>query len=158
MSTLHHLKRKESRRGFEPRSGPSTYHPNALPLGQTGSSIHHSLPHIPPFYPQLRRSRIPISISHCVLCLFACWLIVSEWPLEWITVSIVKSHCDSFLSVCLSSNSGLIVSLVNRKKNTCPQSWGCTSLCTLYLHAYQVRVTVCDLGLRCCTCVTYFER
>ena len=31
------------------------------------------------------------------------------------------------------------------------------SLCTLYLHACQVRVTVGDSGL-CCTCVTYFER
>ena len=31
------------------------------------------------------------------------------------------------------------------------------SLCTLYLHAYQVRVTVGDSGL-CCTCVAYFER
>ena len=27
----------------------------------------------------------------------------------------------------------------------------------LYLHAYQVRVTAGDLGLYCCTCVTYFE-
>ena len=37
------------------------------------------------------------------------------------------------------------------------------SLCTLYLHACQVRVTVADSGLccctllLCCTCVTYFE-
>ena len=31
------------------------------------------------------------------------------------------------------------------------------SLCTLYLHACQVRVTVGDLGLCCCACVTYFE-
>ena len=31
------------------------------------------------------------------------------------------------------------------------------SLCTLYLHACQVRVTVGDSGLCCCTCVTYFE-
>ena len=30
------------------------------------------------------------------------------------------------------------------------------SLCTLYLHACQVRVTVGDSGLCCCTCVTYF--
>ena len=30
------------------------------------------------------------------------------------------------------------------------------SLCTLHLHACQVRVTVGDSGL-CCTCVTYFE-
>ena len=29
--------------------------------------------------------------------------------------------------------------------------------CTLYLHACQVRVTVGDTGLCCCTCVTYFE-
>ena len=37
---------------------------------------------------------------------------------------------------------------------------GCTSgvsLCTLYLHACQVRATVGDQGLCCCTCVTYFE-
>ena len=32
------------------------------------------------------------------------------------------------------------------------------SLCTLRLHACQVRVTVGDSGLCCCTCVTYFER
>ena len=32
------------------------------------------------------------------------------------------------------------------------------SLCTLYLHVCQVRVTVGDLGLCCCTCVMYFER
>ena len=33
------------------------------------------------------------------------------------------------------------------------------SLCTLYLHACKVRVTVGDSGLCCCTCVsTYFER
>ena len=32
------------------------------------------------------------------------------------------------------------------------------SLCTLYLHACQVRVTVGDTGLCCCTCVTYFGR
>ena len=33
------------------------------------------------------------------------------------------------------------------------------SLCTLYLHACQVRVTVGDSGFCCCcTCVTYFER
>ena len=31
------------------------------------------------------------------------------------------------------------------------------SLCTLYLHACQMRVTVDDSGL-CCTCVTYFAR
>ena len=29
---------------------------------------------------------------------------------------------------------------------------------TLYLHTYQVRVTVGDSGLCCCTRVTYFER
>ena len=29
-----------------------------------------------------------------------------------------------------------------------------TSLCTLYLHVWQVRVTVGDSGLCCCTCVT----
>ena len=28
----------------------------------------------------------------------------------------------------------------------------------MYLHAVQVRVTVGDWGLCCCTCVTYFER
>ena len=28
----------------------------------------------------------------------------------------------------------------------------------MYLHACQVRVTVGDASLRCCTCVTYFER
>ena len=33
--------------------------------------------------------------------------------------------------------------------------WG---LCTLYLHACHVRVTVGDSGLCCCSCVTYFER
>ena len=32
------------------------------------------------------------------------------------------------------------------------------SLCTLYLHAFQVRVIVGDSGLCCSTCVTYFER
>ena len=31
------------------------------------------------------------------------------------------------------------------------------SLCTLYLHACQVRVTLGDSGLCCCTCVTYFR-
>ena len=30
-------------------------------------------------------------------------------------------------------------------------------LCTLYLHACQVGVTVGDSGLCCCTCVTCFE-
>ena len=29
------------------------------------------------------------------------------------------------------------------------------SLCTLHLHAHQVRVTVGNSGLCCCTCVTY---
>ena len=39
-------------------------------------------------------------------------------------------------------------------------SWGCTwwGLCTLYLHACQVKCTVGDSDLCCCTCVTYFER
>ena len=32
------------------------------------------------------------------------------------------------------------------------------SLCTLYLHACQVRVTVGDSGLCCCICVMYIER
>ena len=32
------------------------------------------------------------------------------------------------------------------------------SLCTSHLHACQVRVTVGDSGLCCCTCVAYFER
>ena len=32
------------------------------------------------------------------------------------------------------------------------------SLCTLHLHACQVRVTIGDSGLCCCTCVTYFAR
>ena len=32
------------------------------------------------------------------------------------------------------------------------------SLCALYLLACQVRVTVGDLGLCCCVCVTSFER
>ena len=31
------------------------------------------------------------------------------------------------------------------------------SLCTLYLPARQVRFTIGDSGLCCCTCVTYFE-
>ena len=31
------------------------------------------------------------------------------------------------------------------------------SLCTLYLHACQVRVAVGDSGLCCCSCVTYFK-
>ena len=31
------------------------------------------------------------------------------------------------------------------------------SLCAWYLHACQVRVTVGDSGLCCCTCVAYFE-
>ena len=31
------------------------------------------------------------------------------------------------------------------------------SLCTLYLHACQVRVTVGSSGLRCCICVMYIE-
>ena len=31
-------------------------------------------------------------------------------------------------------------------------------LCTLYLHACTVRVTVGDAALCCCTCFTYFER
>ena len=31
------------------------------------------------------------------------------------------------------------------------------SLCTLYLHACLVRVTISDSGLCCCTCVTHFE-
>ena len=31
------------------------------------------------------------------------------------------------------------------------------SLCTLYLHACQVRVTVGGLGLCCCVCVTSFK-
>ena len=38
---------------------------------------------------------------------------------------------------------------------------GCTSgrvYCTLYLHVCQVRVTLGASGLRCCTCVTCFER
>ena len=29
--------------------------------------------------------------------------------------------------------------------------------CTLYLHACQVRVTIGDSGLCCCTCVLYFK-
>ena len=32
------------------------------------------------------------------------------------------------------------------------------SLCTLYLQAGQVRVTVGDSGLCCCPCMTFFER
>ena len=31
-------------------------------------------------------------------------------------------------------------------------------LCTLYLHACQVKVTVGDSGLCCCACVMSFER
>ena len=44
----------------------------------------------------------------------------------------------------------------------CPQEkkkkylWG--SLCTLYLHTYQVRATVGDSGLCCCTPVMSYER
>ena len=38
----------------------------------------------------------------------------------------------------------------------CWRGWW--SLCTLYLHACQVRVTVGDSGLCCCTLVTYFFR
>ena len=30
-------------------------------------------------------------------------------------------------------------------------------LCTLHLHACQVRVTISNSGLCCCTCVMYFE-
>ena len=32
------------------------------------------------------------------------------------------------------------------------------SLCTLYLHAFQVRVTVGDSGLCCCASVTSVKR
>ena len=52
------------------------------------------------------------------------------------------------------------------KKYVCP--WGASffedgtsgGVCVpcIYTHARSVRVTVGDSGLRCCTCVTYFER
>ena len=42
----------------------------------------------------------------------------------------------------------------SKKKKRMYLWWG---LCTLYLHACQVRVTVGDSGLHCCTCVTTLE-
>ena len=50
--------------------------------------------------------------------------------------------------------------MIKIEKWKLPQIWnnGCIylwCLCTLYLHACQVRVTA---GLCCCTCVSYFER
>ena len=43
----------------------------------------------------------------------------------------------------------------NRTRPRAPLGW---SLCTLYLHACQLRVTVGDSNLCCCTWVSYFER
>ena len=46
----------------------------------------------------------------------------------------------------------VILELINTKKMYLWQS-----LCTLYLLKCQVRITVGDSGLYCCTYVTYFE-
>ena len=42
-----------------------------------------------------------------------------------------------------------------QKKKSLLRMYLLWSLCTLYLHACQVRVTVGDAGLCCCTCVAY---
>ena len=44
----------------------------------------------------------------------------------------------------------------NKTPKQCKQLWW--SLCTSYLHACQVRVTVGDSGLRCCVLVASLER
>ena len=50
----------------------------------------------------------------------------------------------------------LYIFLKKKKKQKGVYLWW--SLCTLYLHAYLVTVTVADSGLCCCTCATSFER
>ena len=48
--------------------------------------------------------------------------------------------------------------VTNLKQNEAQKIYLWWSLCTLYLHACQVRVTVGNSGLCCCTCVNaYFE-
>ena len=77
--------------------------------------------------------------------------------LALLTVTYTCSRFSCFISFC---------SVISGELHSCPLSlslvlirgWPLVEFITLYLHACQVRVTVGDSGLCCCTCVTYFER
>ena len=63
-----------------------------------------------------------------------------------------------FYKLCIRPPRFSVVSLSQTVHQTKIRMCVWWSLCTLHLHACQVRVTVSDSGLCCCTSATYFER
>ena len=63
--------------------------------------------------------------------------------------------CVWFCSLVLKKKKGFEV--LRFEFEVLPLMYLWWSLCTFYLHAHQVRVTVGDSGLCCCACVTSFK-
>ena len=99
-------------------------------------------------------------------CIMVCFLQYGLFAVLDTVVLFNSFGITLFLVLCIISNESLGCSLLlvlawqldnlRKKKEKKKDLWW--SLCILYLHACQVRVTVGDSGLCCRTCVTYFER
>ena len=78
-----------------------------------------------------------------------------EYLLTYMGFGGVGGNCTQSYTVTTRNTSALKRAAMEKKANLRMYLWW--SLCTLYLHVCQARVTVGDSGLCCCTCVTYFE-
>ena len=99
--------------------------------------------HLFSFFPLLRPS-IALVQPH--------WMTGHKTPTYLLTFSLSLHHHQALLLISITWWPHMIVLI---------SAWWCSlwwSLCRLYLHACQVRVTVGDSGLCCCTCVNYLKR
>ena len=172
MSTDHNFW-KERRAEADSNRGPSAYQANALPLGQTGSRTAMGMK------PDLLSLRLVQSFRGGVLAYSVTMhtelnlllssgkrlnkRLVGTWLVLFYICAVDRALKTNFhSSLIFLSLSGWLAGCLC----LCPlhlytevhlRMYLWWSLCTLYLHACQVRVTVGDSGLCCCTCVTYFE-
>ena len=79
---------------------------------------------------------------------------ITDCPFSTASAAYCRGSRNAKVFCYNSQQGGLNVDVAVNKKMRMYTWW---SLCTLYLHACQVRVTVCNSGLCYCTCVTYFE-
>ena len=79
---------------------------------------------------------------------------IADCPFSTASAAYCRGSRNAKVFCYNSQQGGLNVDVAVNKKMRMYTWW---SLCTLYLHACQVRLTVCNSGLCYCTCVTYFE-
>ena len=116
---------------------------------------------------------LPGESSLCTLYLHACQVRVTELQLvTQVFVVVLASLCTLYLYACQESCHRRLRSLLLCLRVYVPCIYMharrvavgahvfvvvLASLCTLYLHACQERVTVGDSGLGCCACVRSLE-